>query len=256
MQAYMETPLVELNGVTKEFGRIRAVDDVTLDIYADEVTAVIGPNGAGKTTLFNLLTGKHKPTAGTISLRGERIDGKKPHEIVRMGLARSYQITNFFPELSALENVRLAAQARVTSFAPRQFLSHYDSFGDPRTDAEAVLSRLGLSEIAGRTASELAHGQQRHLEVGIALAADPDVLIMDEPTAGMSPDETRETRELVDRLADEITIVIVEHDMDVVMNVSDRIAVMDNGSLLAVDDPDAIAENEAVQRAYLGGGVA
>lgn len=249
----MATPLVALDSVSKEFGKIRAVDDVTLDIREDEVTAVIGPNGAGKTTLFNLITGRYGLTDGRIELRGNRIDGLEPQEIVQQGLARSFQITNFFPDLTALENIRLAAQAQRSDLSPSALLRHHDDEPGPRDAAMDVLKRLDLLDIAREPASSLAHGQQRHLEIGIALACDPDILVMDEPTAGMSPDETVETRELVEDLAEDITIVIVEHDMDVVMRVADRLAVMENGSLLTAGPPETVKKDERVQQAYLGG---
>jgi len=249
----MTTPLLALDSVSKEFGKIRAVDDVTLDIREDEVTAVIGPNGAGKTTLFNLITGRYDLTNGRIALRGNRIDGLEVQEIVRQGLARSFQITNFFPDLTALENVRLAAQAQHSGLSTSSLLRHHDDESAPRDAAMGVLERLDLMDIAREPANSLAHGQQRHLEIGIALACDPDILVMDEPTAGMSPEETVETRELVEDLARDITIVIVEHDMDVVMRVADRLAVMENGSLLTVGPPEDVREDERVQQAYLGG---
>jgi len=249
----MATPLLALDSVSKEFGKIRAVDDVTLDIREDEVTAVIGPNGAGKTTLFNLITGRYDLTNGRIALRGNRIDGLEVQEIVRQGLARSFQITNFFPDLTALENVRLAAQAQHSGLSTSSLLRHHDDESAPRDAAMGVLERLDLMDIAREPANSLAHGQQRHLEIGIALACDPDILVMDEPTAGMSPEETVETRELVEDLARDITIVIVEHDMDVVMRVADRLAVMENGSLLTVGPPEDVREDERVQQAYLGG---
>ncbi|WP_424005706.1 ABC transporter ATP-binding protein (plasmid) [Haloarcula salina] len=249
----MATPLLALDSVTKEFGKIRAVDEVTLDVPADEVTAVIGPNGAGKTTLFNLITGRYELTNGQIELRDERIDQLDPQDIVRQGLARSFQITNFFPDLTALENVRLAAQAQRTGLTPGALLKHYDDQSETREATRDVLKRLDLLDIAQEPAGSLAHGQQRHLEIGIALACEPDLLVMDEPTAGMSPDETVETRELVEDLAEDITIVIIEHDMDVVMRVADRLAVMENGSLLTVGPPSDVREDERVQQAYLGG---
>ncbi|MBV0902908.1 ABC transporter ATP-binding protein [Haloarcula salina] len=249
----MATPLLALDSVTKEFGSIRAVDEVTLDIPESEVTAVIGPNGAGKTTLFNLITGRYELTDGQIELRGERIDQLEPQDIVQQGLARSFQITNFFPDLTALENVRLAAQAQRTGLTPGALLQHYDDQSETREAARDVLKRLDLLDIAEEQAGSLAHGQQRHLEIGIALACDPDLLVMDEPTAGMSPDETVETRELVEDLAEDITIVIIEHDMDVVMRVADRLAVIENGSLLTVGPPSVVREDERVQQAYLGG---
>jgi len=249
----MATPILALDSVSKEFGKIRAVDDVTLDIREDEVTAVIGPNGAGKTTLFNLITGRYDLTNGHIALRGNRIDGLEVQEIVRQGLARSFQITNFFPDLTALENVRLAAQAQHSGLSPSSLFRHHDNESAPREAATEVLQRLDLMDIAREPASSLAHGQQRHLEIGIARACDPEILVMDEPTAGMSPEETVETRELVEDLARDITIVIVEHDMDVVMRVADRLAVMENGSLLTVGPPETVREDERVQQAYLGG---
>jgi len=249
----MATPLLALDSVTKEFGKIRAVDEVSLEIPVDEVTAVIGPNGAGKTTLFNLITGRYELTSGQIKLRGDRIDGLEPQEIVQRGLARSFQITNFFPDLTALENVRLAAQAQSMELTPGALLSHHDQKSGPRDAARAVLDRLDLLDIAQEPANSLSHGQQRHLEICIALACNPDLLVMDEPTAGMSPEETVETRELVEDLAEDITIVIIEHDMDVVMRVADRLAVMEDGSLLTVGPPETVREDERVQQAYLGG---
>ena len=252
----MSTRLLVVEDLTKRFESITAIDGLSLSIPEGEVTAVIGPNGAGKTTLFNLLTGALVPTSGSISYRGERIDGLEPHEIVHRGIARSYQITNFFPDLTALENVRLAAQARHTGFGPRDFLAHHADVEEPIAEARAVLDRLGLLDVADRTAGNLSHGQQRHLEVGVALAADPNVLFMDEPTAGMSPDETAEMRELIGSLANDITIVIVEHDVALVMAVADRIAVMNRGALVTVDKPEAVTRNEKVQEAYLRGGSA
>ncbi|MDT3437755.1 ABC transporter ATP-binding protein [Haloarcula sp. 1CSR25-25] len=249
----MATPLLALDSVTKEFGKIRAVDEVSLEIPVDEVTAVIGPNGAGKTTLFNLITGRYELTSGQIKLRGDRINGLEPQEIVQRGLARSFQITNFFPDLTALENVRLAAQAQNMELTPGALLSHHDQKSESKDAARAVLDRLDLLDIAQEPANSLSHGQQRHLEICIALACNPDVLVMDEPTAGMSPEETVETRELVEDLAEDITIVIIEHDMDVVMRVADRLAVMENGSLLTVGPPETVREDERVQQAYLGG---
>jgi len=249
----MTTPLLALDSVTKEFGKIRAVDEVSLEIPEDEVTAVIGPNGAGKTTLFNLITGRYELTSGQIKLRGDRIDVLEPQEIVQRGLARSFQITNFFPDLTALENVRLAAQAQSMELTPDALLYHHDQKPGPRDAARAVLDRLDLLDIAQEPANSLSHGQQRHLEICIALACNPDVLVMDEPTAGMSPEETVETRELVEDLAEDITIVIIEHDMDVVMQVADRLAVMESGSLLTVGPPGTVREDKRVQQAYLGG---
>lgn len=253
----MTDQLLVTDDLTKRFEALTAVDGVSLTIPEGVITAIIGPNGAGKTTLFNLLTGKLRPDHGTIRFRGERIDRKQPHQIVRDGIARSYQITNFFPELTVLENARLAAQQRHTGFGVRDLLGHYTGLSEPVETARSVLESVDLESEASSLASTLSHGQRRHLEVGIALASNPGLLLMDEPTAGMSPEETVEMTELIESIAEETTLVIVEHDMDVVMNVSNRVAVMNQGQLLTVDTPAAVREDEAVQRAYFsGGGVA
>jgi branched-chain amino acid transport system ATP-binding protein len=246
--------MLEVENLTKEFGELAAVDAVSMSISEGDVTAVIGPNGAGKTTMFNLLSGKYRPTSGTIRFRGERINDAPPYERYRAGIARSFQITNFFPELTALENVRLATQSDRTGFKPRDFLRHHADLEASVKEAEDVLSRLGLSDIADEPAMNLAHGQQRHLEIAIALGADPDLLLMDEPTSGMSPDETHETMKLIEEIATDTTLIVIEHDMDVVMNVSDEIAVMNQGRLLTKGAPERVREDQEVQDVYLGGG--
>jgi branched-chain amino acid transport system ATP-binding protein len=178
----------------------------------------------------------------------------EPYEVVRRGIVRSFQITNFFSELTALENVRLAAQARYSGFGPSDFLTHHASHEEPIADAERVLERVGLDEVATETASSLAYGQRRHLEVAIALASEPRLLLMDEPTAGMSPEETNETVELIEDIASDTTVVIIEHDMDIVMDISDQIAVLNEGKLLTQGTPSEIQSDERVQEAYLRGG--
>ncbi len=250
----MADTLLVTDELTKEFSALVAVDRVSLEIEADSITAVIGPNGAGKTTLFNLLTGKLTPTRGSITFRGERIDGLPPHEIVRRGIARSYQITNFFAELTVLENVRLAAQRRHSGLRPGDFLSHYSGQEAALEDAEAALGSVDLLEVSDRPAGNLSHGQRRHLEVGMALALDPQLLLLDEPTAGMSPEETNDMKDLIESIAQDITLILVEHDMDVVMDVSDKVAVMNQGSLIAYDEPAVVRQDDEVQRAYLSGG--
>lgn len=246
--------ILEVEGLTKQFGPLTAVDGVSLEIPDGGVTSIIGPNGAGKTTLFNMFTGKYTPTEGRIEFQGERIDGKEPHEIVERGVVRSFQITNFFSELSALENVRLATQARYTGFKPSDFARHHGALEEPIEEAQDILDRIHLTDIAQKPASSLSYGQRRHLEIGIALAADPDLLLMDEPTAGMSPEETHETVELIEDIADDMTLILIEHDMDIVMNISDQIAVLNKGELLAWGSPAEIERDDRVQDAYLGGG--
>lgn len=250
----MSDPVLRTKDLTKEFQALTAVDSVSLSIQPREITAVIGPNGAGKTTLFNLLTGKLQPTGGEIWFNGERIDGRPAHEIVRRGIARSYQITNFFPELTVHENVRLAAQRTHTGFAASDLFAHYSTLAEPDQAASEALDAVDLTEVADQEAATLSHGQRRHLEVGIALASDPDLLLLDEPTAGMSPEETSQMADLIEAIAEDVTLVLVEHDMDVVMGVSDRIAVMNRGHLLTVDTPAAVRQNKAVQQAYFTGG--
>ncbi|WP_430506277.1 ABC transporter ATP-binding protein [Haloparvum sp. PAK95] len=246
--------ILTTENLTKQFGPLTAIDAVSLEIPADGITAVIGPNGAGKTTLFNTFTGKHAPTDGQIVFDGETLDGAEPHEIVGRGIVRSFQITNFFAELTALENVRLAAQARYSGFGPADFLTHHASHEAPLADAKRVLERVGLAEVATETASSLSYGQRRHLEIAIALASEPRLLLMDEPTAGMSPEETNETVELIEDIAADTTVVIIEHDMDIVMGIADRIAVLNEGKLLTQGPPEEIQSDERVQEAYLRGG--
>lgn len=250
----MGDPLLVTEELTKEFSALIAVDRVSMAIEAGSITAVIGPNGAGKTTLFNLFTGKLKPSRGSIRFRGERIDGLPPHEIVRRGIARSYQITNFFANLTVLENVRLATQRHHSGLRPRDFLSHYSGREVAVEDARDALRAVNLLSVADRPAGNLAHGQRRHLEVGMALALDPELLLLDEPTAGMSPEETHDMKDLIESISEDITLVLVEHDMDVVMDVSDKVAVMNQGGLIAYDEPSVVREDDKVQRAYLSGG--
>lgn len=251
----MGKPILRTEGITKQFGELVAVDSVSLELEDDECLAVIGPNGAGKTTLFNLLTGVYEPTKGDLYFKDEQITGSSVTEIASLGIARSYQITNFFPELTAIENIRLATQIEsADGFALSDITKHYSEDRKPIDKAMAIMERLGIEEIAEEKAGTLAHGQKRHLEVGIALGLDPDALLLDEPTAGMSPTETGETKDLINEITDEIPTLLVEHDMDVVMDISDRIAVLNQGELIAIGAPEEIQEDERVQKAYLSGG--
>jgi branched-chain amino acid transport system ATP-binding protein len=221
---------------------------VAFAIHRGELRAVIGPNGAGKTTFFNVLTGVLPPSSGRIVFKGRDVTGLPAHAVSRLGVARSYQITNIFGDLTVFENVRIAAQSRVT---------HYRCWGSAErltsvtARAEEILRLLGLVTKRHVRAAELSHGEQRYLEIGIALATDPDFLLLDEPTAGMSPDETRRTAEFVRKLAGRVTIVLVEHDMEVVMGVSDRITVLNYGQVLAEGTPAEIRDNADVRRVYL-----
>jgi branched-chain amino acid transport system ATP-binding protein len=213
-----------------------------------EIRAVIGPNGAGKSTFFNCLTGILRPTAGRILFNGEDIAGLPPHVISRKAIARSYQITNILPGASVLENVRIAAQSRHHSWS---LLRHHRDFTDVIDRARSVLDAVGLRDKEEELAANLSHGEQRHLEIGIALATAPRLLCLDEPTAGMSVAETHQTVDLVRRIAADLTILIVEHDMEVVMGLARRITVLHYGEVLAEGTPAEIQTNARVQEVYL-----
>ncbi|WP_254272301.1 ABC transporter ATP-binding protein [Haloarcula marina] len=254
---YRETGDIALRteGLTKAFGEFRAVDGVDLSIERGEFRSVIGPNGAGKTTLFNLISGALTPSSGTISLLGTDITAQSPAERVESGLARSFQLTTVFDGLSVRENVRLAAQAAEfgdLSTAQQLFVGTESLAAvDQRTDS--VLDSVGLADLADAQASTLAYGDRRRLELGLVLATDPEVVLLDEPTAGMSGEETAATIDLVEDVLAEKTLVLVEHDVDLVMRISDRITVLNGGQSIATGTPGEIADNDEVQRAYLGG---
>ncbi|ETW92676.1 MAG: hypothetical protein ETSY2_52840, partial [Candidatus Entotheonella gemina] len=212
------------------------------------IHAIIGPNGAGKSTFFNCITGVLRPTSGRILLQGEEITGLPPEVISQRSIARSYQITNIFPGSTCIENIRIASQSRKYSWS---FLRHHRSDALTTDKALAVLDAIALRDKAGELASNLSHGEQRHLEIGIALATDPKLLCLDEPTAGMSASETLDMIDLVRRIGANLTILIVEHDMHVVMSLADRITVFDYGQILAEGTPEEIQANPQVQEAYL-----
>jgi branched-chain amino acid transport system ATP-binding protein len=248
-------PILETDDLTKQFGSLVAVDEVNLAVEQGEFRSVIGPNGAGKTTLFNLITGALRPTSGTVRFAGEDVTGLASHERVHRGLARSFQITNVFGGLSVEENVRLAAQSvhrdEISSFQELfRRTSRFDSVND---DTAGVLERIGLADQADRRAATLAYGDRRRLEIGLVLATDPKVVLLDEPTAGMSADETRETMELIGDVLSDRTLLLIEHDIDLVMNVSDRVTVLHRGAVLTTGTPREVADDESVQEAYLGG---
>ena len=230
------------------FGGLTAVNNASLSVPRGEIRAIIGPNGAGKSTFFNCLTGVLRPTAGRILLDGEDVAGLTPNTISRKGIARSYQITNILPGATVLENVRIAAQSRRHGWS---MLSHHRAFGDLIDRARSVLEAVGLGEKERELAANLSHGEQRNLEIGIALATEPQLLCLDEPTAGMSTAETHDTMELVRRIAKDLTILIVEHDMQVVMELAHRITVLNYGAVLAEGSPKEIQENPRVLEVYL-----
>ena len=244
--------LLEIRNVTRRFGSLVAVRDVSLTVEAGELRAVIGPNGAGKTTFFNLISGFFPPSSGTIVFDGQDITRVPAHRRVALGMARTFQITEIFPELTVFENVRIATEA-AAGHATRPFVGAAAATW-VRERVEDTLRLVGLEGRAARLAGELAHGDQRVVEIAMALSLQPRLLLLDEPTAGMGDEETRAITALVRRLHREknCTIVLIEHDMRVVFHLADRITVLDQGALLAEGSPAEIAANPAVQAAYLG----
>ena len=249
------TPALQTENLTKTFGDLLAVDGVSLSVEPGEFRSVIGPNGAGKTTLFNLITGAMEPSSGSISLMGEDITALSPYERVHSGLARSFQITNVFNGLTVRENLRLAVQS--TSYdglSPRETMfAGPDDLEDINERTGAVLERVDLGQHADRKASVLPYGDRRRLEIGVVLATDPDVVLLDEPTAGMSSEETTATIDLIEDVLEDQTLLLVEHDVELVMSISDTISVLHKGAILAEGTPDEIANDDEVQQAYLGG---
>jgi branched-chain amino acid transport system ATP-binding protein len=235
-------------GLTVRFGGLAALNNVDFAIARGEIRAIIGPNGAGKSTFFNCLTGVLRPTAGRILLNGEDIAGLPANRISQKGIARSYQITNILPNATTLENVRIACQSRRHAWS---MLTHYAYYRDLIDKAQAVLELVGLLDKAHELAANLSHGEQRNLEIGVALATEPQLLCLDEPTAGMSAAETHHTIGLVRRIARRQSILVVEHDMQVVMELAHRITVFHYGRVLAEGSPAEIQANPKVQEVYL-----
>jgi branched-chain amino acid transport system ATP-binding protein len=230
------------------FGGLSALNGIDFEVRAGEIRAIIGPNGAGKSTFFNCLTGVLRPSEGRIFFDGQDVTGLPSDQISRRGIARSYQITNILPNATTLENVRIAAQSRRHRWS---LLTHHRAYRDVIERAEVALAAVGLGEKAGELAANLSHGEQRTLEIAIALATEPRLLCLDEPTAGMSAAETHETMALVRRIARDLTILIVEHDMQVVMGLAQRITVLHYGGILAEGTPTEIQGNARVQEVYL-----
>jgi branched-chain amino acid transport system ATP-binding protein len=243
------TPVLQAIGLSRRFGGLLAVADVSLDLAIGELHAVIGPNGAGKSTLVNLLAGELAPTAGSVHINGRDVTGWNNWRIARSGVGRSFQRTNLMLEMTVLENVRLAAQALVPA---RRVLHTLRRDTASVSEAQAALSRVGLADAANRIAGTLSHGQLRQLEIGVALAARPKVLLLDEPLAGMGPEESETFAALLRELARDHAVLLVEHDMDVVFAVAHRMTVMLDGRVLECGTPEAIRASPAVRDAYLG----
>src|SRR5262249_47453665 len=247
-RAGAQVPVLRTEALTRRFGGLTAVNNVNFQVNREEIRAIIGPNGAGKSTFFNCLTGVLPATSGRILFNGEDITGLPPDRISHKGIARSYQITNILPNATTLENVRIAAQSRRHSWS---MLAHYSAYRDIIAKAEAILESVGLAAKADELAANLSHGEQRSLEMGSALATEPQLLCLDEPTAGMSAAETQGTTALVRRIAENLTILIVEHDMQVVMGLAQRITVLHYGRVLAEGTPAEIQQNPRVLDVYL-----
>jgi branched-chain amino acid transport system ATP-binding protein len=241
-------PVLRTEGLTVRFGGLTALDGVSFQVNKGEICAVIGPNGAGKSTFFNCLTGVLRPTTGRIIFNGEDITGLPSNAISQKGIARSYQITNILPNATVRENVRIAAQSRRHAW---NMMRHHSFFADINEQTESALQSVKLLEKADELASNLSHGEQRNLEIGIALATEPTLLCLDEPTAGMSAAETQDTISLVRQIAKDLTILIVEHDMELVMELADRITVLHYGEILAEGTPAEIQQNPRVLEVYL-----
>jgi branched-chain amino acid transport system ATP-binding protein len=242
-------PILRCENVGKRFGGFTALAGVTVDFFTDRLTSIIGPNGAGKSTFFNVLSGTFPPSEGSVYFEGKDITGLEPSRFAHAGIAKSFQITNLFPRLSVHENVRVATQAMR---APFNIWSPRASLTELSEKADALLALVGLTERRNEIAENLAHGDQRALEIAVALSCDPRLLLLDEPTAGMSPEEARAMMNLILRLHQERTVIVVEHRMKLVMGISDRIIVLHQGRLLAEGSPDEIRAHEEVRRVYLG----
>jgi branched-chain amino acid transport system ATP-binding protein len=243
--------ILELRGVDKSFGALEVLSRIDLDIEEGKITSVIGPNGAGKTTLFNVITGRFPASAGAILFKKRDITRMKAPEITLAGLARSFQITNIFKRLTVSENIFLAVQTK----SPQRLslFSRAKGMNEVGEKAAQILERIGLQKWADVPAGQLSHGDQRHLEIGMTLATGPELLMLDEPTSGMSPAEAAQTMDLIKDLSGDFTVLLIEHNMDLVMNISDRIVVLNFGRKIAEGSPEEVADNPEVRRVYLGG---
>jgi len=246
----MTEPILVTESLTRRFGALVAVDGVSLSLRRGEVRGIIGPNGAGKSTLLRLIAGEMRPSGGRIVYRGEDITGRPMHQLARLGIVKSFQITQVFPGLTCLENVRLVVQGPARAW---NFWVRADADRSVLERAEALLDRVGLYGKRNLPAHALSHGEQRHLEIAIALATDPQILLLDEPTAGMSAEEVHRTMRLLEEVGEGRTMVIVEHRMPVVMKLCQRITVLHFGQILAEGTPEEVQASAEVQSVYLGG---
>ncbi|HEY0234111.1 MAG TPA: ABC transporter ATP-binding protein [Afipia sp.] len=245
----MSESLLSVENIGRSFGGFKALEGITARFEQNKVTAVIGPNGAGKSTFFNVLSGVLIPSTGRIAFKGRDLTGTPQHRFAHLGIARSYQITNIFPLLTVHENVRVAAQALRSRY---NIWTNRNGLHDLDEKADAALNAVGLHGRRDAVAKFLAHGQQRALEIAVALVADPELLLLDEPTAGMGPEETKDMVTLIERLAAQRTILLVEHKMKMILGLSDRILVLHHGKMIADGPPQHIQADPEVRRVYLG----
>ena len=243
--------IIEAVNIDKHFGGLMANQNVSFKVEEGAITSIIGPNGAGKTTLFNILTGYYKPDAGHVLFNGQDISGWPIHRIVNLGVARSFQILNIFDEISPLENVRLAVQSRKKR--GHHFFRSARDFDDINQETTAVLEEIGLLDVRDLPTKNLSYGDKRVLEIGIALASTPKLLLMDEPSSGLPSSETERIKKFIKKISNRLTVVVIEHDMDIVLGISDSIIVLHQGAVIAHGSPEEIKADDQVQEAYLGG---
>ncbi len=243
--------LLEARNISKNFGALQVIDHVALKIVTGSIHSVIGPNGAGKTTLFNLMTGFVPVSSGTVFFKGEDVTNLPPYKISKKGIARSFQITSIFPELSVHENLRVAAQARERMSI--NFLRHFTRLKSAAQKADEVLEAIGLADKGGVISKNLSYGEKRVLDIGISLATDPELILLDEPMAGLQAADVEWMMQLVRDISKELTVVLIDHNIDLVIALSHVITVLNQGQVIAEGSPAQIQENEKVQTAYLGG---
>jgi branched-chain amino acid transport system ATP-binding protein len=247
-----DTPILRTSGLGKRFGHFSANSDIAFNVREGELRAVIGPNGAGKTTFFNLLSGITLPSDGTIEFKGQRIDHLAGPRRVRRGIAKAFQTANVYPDQTVVQNCRLAALARVQGLFSLQLFARSTRLGAVDDLAREALELVDLGDVADARAGDLSHGDKKRLDIAVALATKPEILLLDEPVAGMSIEEVHKTEHLIRGLAKRMTVLIIEHDMDMIMGISDSITVLHQGRILAEGTPAEIRANTTVQEAYLG----